>query len=245
MIEKEFWEDVRNAWILKAPPQIRDTKTSSEGEIDPDLLQDPWDMDGIPFDMLDFDQAVEAGLTGKKFEVKNEYRNMMRSTSVEIKVPEKRSRPKLETTEFEEFMGRQTIRDYIEACKLLLKCELPEKMEKVEKKLMERMAALQDCITKFGSIYQTDLSQFQEYYIPEALQLTASYLEYIDEEIDENTIKETEMEVLDAVEQLLAGVNDKIEEIRKFAAIELQAKAKALESMLSQDGYIDPEFKIK
>ena len=53
------------------------------------------------------------------------------------------------------------------------------------------------------------------------------------------------MEVLDAVEQLLAGVNDKIEEIRKFAAIELQAKAKALESMLSQDGYIAPEFKIK
>ena len=69
MIEKEFWEDVRNAWILKAPPQIRDTKTSSGGEIDPDLLQDPWDVDGIPFDMLDFDQAVEAGLTGKKFEV--------------------------------------------------------------------------------------------------------------------------------------------------------------------------------
>ena len=64
MIEKEFWEDVRNAWILKAPPQIRDAKISSGGEIDPDLLQNPWDMDGIPFDMLDFDQAVEAGLTG-------------------------------------------------------------------------------------------------------------------------------------------------------------------------------------
>ena len=245
MIEKEFWEDVRNAWILKAPPQIRDTKTSSGGEIDPDLLQDPWDMDGIPFDMLDFDQAVEAGLTGKKFEVKNEYRNMVRSLPEEVKAPERRRRPKLEMAEFEEFMGRQKIQDYIEACKLLLKCELPEKMEKVEQKLMERMAVLQDCITKFGNIYQTDLSQFQEYYIPEALQLTASYLEYIDEDIDENTIKETEIEVLDATEQLLTGVNDKIEEIRKFAAIELQAKAKALESMLSQDGYVDPEFKIK
>lgn len=43
----------------------------------------------------------------------------------------------------------------------------------------------------------------------------------------------------------MTGVNDKIEEIRRFAAIELQAKAKALESMLSQDGYVNPEFKLK
>lgn len=89
------------------------------------------------------------------------------------------------------------------------------------------------------------MSQFQEYYIPEALQLTVSYLEYIDMDIDQNTITKTETEVLDAIEQLLTGVNDKIEEIRRFAAIELQAKAKALESMLSQDGYVNPEFKLK
>ena len=46
---------------------------------------------------------------------------MVRSLPAEVKAPERRSRPKLETTEFEEFMGRQTIQDYIEACKLLLK----------------------------------------------------------------------------------------------------------------------------
>jgi len=122
---------------------------------------------------------------------------------------------------------------------------LPEKMKELECRLIERLGALQDCITKFGTIYQADLSQFQEYYIPEALQLTVSYLEYIDMDIDQNTITKTETEVLDAIEQLLTGVNDKIEEIRRFAAIELQAKAKALESMLSQDGYVNPEFKLK
>lgn len=245
MIEKEFWKEVRGIWVLNAPPQIKDTKTSLGGEIDPSLLQDPWDIDGIPFDMIDYDQAVEAGLTGKRYEVKDEYRNMSEVTSKAIKVPEKQRRPKLDEQKFEELMSHQTIPDYIEACKLLLKCELPVKIEELERKLIERMNALQDCIAKFGTIYQTDMSQFQEYYIPEALQLTASYLEYIDEDIDEDTIKETETEVLDATEQLLVGVNDKIEEIRRFAAIELQAKAKALESMLSQDGHVNPDFKLK
>ena len=39
-------------------------------------------------------------------------------------------------------------------------------------------------------------------------------------------------------------MNDKIDEIYKFASIEIKAKAKALESMMSQDGYVDPKFKI-
>ena len=82
---------------------------------------------------------------------------------------------------------------------MLLTCELPEKMKELECRLIERLGALQDCITKFGTIYQADLSQFQEYYIPEALQLTVSYLEYIDMDIDQNTITKTETEVLDAI----------------------------------------------
>ena len=246
-MEKEFWKAVRRVWIVEEAPQIKAVKTPSGGKNDPGLLCDPWDMeeDDIPFDMMDFDQAVEAGLTGKSYEVKKEYRNVPAAAPEAILVPEKQRRPKLDEERFEELISHQTIPDDIEACKLLLTCELPEKMKELECRLIERLGALQDCITKFGTIYQADLSQFQEYYIPEALQLTVSYLEYIDMDIAQNTITKTETEVLDAIEQLLTGVNDKIEEIRRFAAIELQAKAKALESMLSQDGYVNPEFKLK
>ena len=65
MIERKFWEEVRSYWILEAPPQISDRKTFSGGEIDPSLLEDPWGQDGIPFDMVDYDDAMEAALTGE------------------------------------------------------------------------------------------------------------------------------------------------------------------------------------
>ena len=39
-------------------------------------------------------------------------------------------------------------------------------------------------------------------------------------------------------------VNEKIDEIYKFASIEIKAKAKALESLMSQDGYVDPNYKF-
>lgn len=56
MIERKFWEEVRGHWILEAPPQISDLKTSSGGEIDPSLLEDPWGQEGIPFDMVDYQE---------------------------------------------------------------------------------------------------------------------------------------------------------------------------------------------
>ena len=79
----------------------------------------------------------------------------------------------------------------------------------------------------------------------EEKRIDKAFRHYGQDPADEERFDSYVREVLDAIEQLLTGVNDKIEEIRRFAAIELQAKAKALESMLSQDGYVNPEFKLK
>ena len=68
MIERTFWEEVRSHWILEIPPQISDLKTSSGGEIDPSLLEDPWGQEGIPFDMVDYDDAMEAALAGEDYQ---------------------------------------------------------------------------------------------------------------------------------------------------------------------------------
>ena len=76
-------------------------------------------------------------------------------------------------------------------------------------------------------------------------QLAASYLEYVDAEIDGDIIKETEKETAAALETLINGVNEKIEEIYRYAKIEIHAQARALESMMSQEGYVDPNFKIR
>lgn len=222
MIEKQFWEEVKGVWIVPAPPKIKVIKAESGGPIDPTLLKDPWELEEVAFDLFDNDGTVQEELQ-------------------ELPKPE---RPKLDTEKFDELLEKQTLLDYVQACKLLLQCDLPEHMNELYTTLTERLPVLQDAVAKFEGIYQTDLSQFYEYYIPEALQLTASYLEYLDAGIDESIIQETEKEVLDAANKLLIAVNDKVDEVYKFASMEIKAKAKALESLMSQDGYVDSDFKI-
>ena len=50
---------------------------------------------------------------------------------------------------------------------------------------------------------------------------------------------------MQALEKLLLAVNEKKDEVYKFASIEVKAKAKALESLMSQDGFVDSAYKIK
>ncbi len=326
MIEKAFWEDVRSAWVTKALPPKRERAISSGSSgkdiMNSDFSEDEWGMDdGIPFDMVDYDQAITAGLFGENFDIKSDddlcptqpetqaYQayhtyhaqgqgqaggksgaslesnsklnlesNSEISANPEMKVepelrvkqdavlnseevsnpasvvnpeimaspkPVKRKRPKLNTDQFEWLIEQQTIPAYTEACHLLLECELPESMDELMNQLIERMSVLQETAEKFGGIYEADLSQFYEYYIPEALELTSTYLEYLDLDIGEELINETEREVMDAIEKLVLSVNEKIEEICKYAMIEIRAKAKALDSMMSQDGYVGSEFKIR
>ena len=261
MIERTFWEEVRSHWILEIPPQISDLKTSSGGEIDPSLLEDPWGQDGIPFDMVDYDDAMEAALAGEDYQAPKGRGYMPKAASGKGfhpvpqsasqpsaragKPPEKRKKPKLDSIEFEERMEHRTLTDYIEAGKLLLKCELPEKMEKLGQELVERMSVLQTNIRQFEKVYQPDMSQFYDCYIPDALQMAASYLEYVDAEIDEAIIKETQKEAAAAMGRLIGAVNEEIEEIYRYAKIEIHAQARALESMMNQDGYVDPDFKIR
>ncbi len=161
-----------------------------------------------------------------------------------IEDPVRLRRPQLNKKLFEELLQKQKLLDYTQACRLLRNCELPEKMDDLYKELIVRMPILQEAIDKFAEVYEPDMYQFYEYYIPEALQLTATYIEYLDVGIGEKILSETEREVLDAASKLLIAVNDKVDEIYKFASIEIKAKAKALESLMSQDGYVDPNFKI-
>ena len=49
---------------------------------------------------------------------------------------------------------------------------------------------------------------------------------------------------MEALDKLIIGVNEKVDEIYKFASIEIKAKAKALDSVMGQNGYVSPEFKF-
>lgn len=203
----------------------------------------------IEYEMGRFKEPDYSKLRNPLYELKKSedtliHENRPEDVSYPIDEPRKPGRPHLDRNRFEELLKQQNLLSYVEACKLLIKCALPEEMDNLFKELIIRIPVLQESMDKFREMYQPDMYQFYEYYIPEALQLTVSYIEYLDVGIGEKILIETEREVLDAVKKLLIAVNDTIDEIYKFASMEIKAKAKALESIMSQDGHVDQNFKI-
>lgn len=194
MIDRRFWEDVKNSWCVPAQPDI---VVGKAGEISP-----------------------------------------------EKEAPAAKPKPTLDSAAFDKLLNKKEIPAYAECCRMLLKCELPEDMAEIHTNLADRMTVLQAAIDKFKNVYQTDMTEFYDYYIPEALELTASYLEYENAGIDREIVERTKEEVFEATRSLLTAVNDKIDEIYKFASMELQAQAKALADMMGQDGYVDSSKKI-
>ena len=154
------------------------------------------------------------------------------------------TRPQLNRELFSQLIQKQNLMDYVEACKLIRKCELPEKMDTLFNELIYKIPILQETILKFQDVYQADLFQLNEYYIIEALQLTATYLEYLNVGIELKVLNETENNVYDAVQTLVIAVEDKINEIYQYGSMEMKARSKALESIMNQDGHVKPAHKL-
>lgn len=77
------------------------------------------------------------------------------------------------------------------------------------------------------------------------LRITATLLEYEAVKPSEEIIEETGENVIQATRKLILVVDEKIDEIYKFVTIETNAEARALEAMMSQDGYVDSNLKIR
>ena len=150
----------------------------------------------------------------------------------------------LDKKKFDELLVRGGIGDYITASQMLLKCDLPEEIADIYRQLIARMVVLEDSVGRFDQIYHANLSQFHEYYAPEALKITAVYLDYQAAEPSEEILKENRDGVFRAAKKLLQVVNEKIDEIYQYVTIDANAEAKALEAMMSQAGHVDPEHKI-
>lgn len=152
---------------------------------------------------------------------------------------------KLRKDEFKSYLEKADIPSYINAIRLLLECDLSEDIKNNYEQLISRMTVLQDSVNKFDEIYHADLDQFKEYFAPETLRLTATYLDYLAAGPSEKILCEISENVLIATRKLLQAVNEKIDEIYKFVTIDANAEAKALEAIMSQCGYVDSEYKIK
>ncbi|MDY3747840.1 MAG: hypothetical protein SOZ97_14110 [Lachnospiraceae bacterium] len=272
MVNRRFWEDAKSVWVMAAPAKIPGAKTGSGGVISPELFKDPLDIeksgsfgmnDGvwageydeeIPFDQLNDDAVLWAVFNGedmpgqpRQMKVSGQGKHSGQQSASAQKAPEPPKvppRPKLDIKAFEQAMAEKTLPGFVAAAQLLMKCQLPEEMNQLYLKLAERIPVLQNASEKFEAVYQADLEPFYEYYIPEALELTEVYLEYLDNGVGEDIVKDTEQEIVDAVKKLIQAVNEKTDEIYKFASIEIKAKAKALESLMSQNGFVDSDYKL-
>lgn len=151
---------------------------------------------------------------------------------------------KLKKKEFEAYIEKGNIPAYVNASLLLMECNLPEDIRANYDQLIERMPILQDAIDKFDEVYHADMDQFNEYFVPEALKVTATYLEYQAVAPSEKILRNICDNVLLATKKLVQVVNEKIDEIYMFVTIETNAEAKALETVMIQDGYVDSKFKI-
>ena len=243
MIEKNFWLDVKAAWTVSASPQSSRISAGGGDGREPLTEEDSWEKE-VSFDELDFDKSVDSMMSGGDFVLQEDSQEKSPKERPVEASPAAPPRQVLDAEKFEEWMDQRTLNGYTEAARLLAYCQLPEKMDDLYQKLISRIPVLQDAVIKFKSVYQADLEAFYDYYIPEALQLTSSYLEYLEAGVGEDIIRETEDEIMDVVKKLILAINDKIDEIYQFASIEIKAKAKTLESLMSQDGYVDTEFKL-
>ncbi len=153
-------------------------------------------------------------------------------------------RSKLKKKEFEAYIEKGDIPAYVNASLLLMECDLPEEIQANYDQLIERMPILHDAIARFDKIYHADMDQFYEYFAPEALKITAIYLDYQAVAPSERILSETRENVLLATRKLVQVINEKIDEIYMFVTIETNAEAKALETVMIQDGYVDAKFKI-
>ncbi len=158
--------------------------------------------------------------------------------------PGEPSKPRLDKGRFNNLISAGGIPNYVLACKMLIECNLPAEIEENYNMLIERMPVLQDSIDRFDDVYHLDMDLFDEYFAPEALRVTATYLDYEAVAPSESILASTRENVLQASRKLLLVVNEKIDEIYRFVTIETNAEAKALEAIASQYGYVESDFKI-
>ena len=258
MIDSTFWKNVKKAWIIEAAPKTADNgRGESSGDLD----------GSVPFDMLDYDSAFNAMMNGQDYisgglETGGAGLGVGGDSAVsggttagtgpsaagaeagEPVVPAKPKKPPFDSERFAGLVEKGDIFSFSAAFNMLADYGLPMKMEEMFRDIADSMVSLDESIKKFEGIYTPDMSQFYDYYIPEALELASTYVEYASAEIDEEILVLTEKEVLSMAETLITGLNDKKNELYQYGSMELKARAKALESIMGQNGHVKEDDRL-
>lgn len=240
MINNDFWKAAASSWSWEAKADISVT-TGSGGQISSEFLKKPWEVVTADDELIDFEK-VDYEATMKSMNVGGAV--ILDEPVAEDNVLEANMDIAIDMALFDSYFEKETLYGFAECFKMLRDCGLPEEVTEKLKEIVMRMGVLNEATDKFKAVYEADMSVFMDNYIPESLNLSVSYIEYVNANVKEDILLSTQNEVIDALGSLLIGINDKIDEIYRFASVQLKAKAKALESLMSQDGFIDAKYKI-
>ena len=97
MIDRRFWEEARKAWVVLAPPKIKEIKTGLGGAIDPSLLIDPWELDNT----INNDEIIRMSTKDGIVQPQQEQSEIKTSSP----------KPRLDKKAFDEFMEKQDMPD--------------------------------------------------------------------------------------------------------------------------------------
>lgn len=238
MIDSKFWKEVRKNWIIETSSKSTDSTSARQDD----------EEESVPFDFIDPDKAYYDIINGKDILGRSKTdmadQDGVSSKTETAQKPQKPIKPPFDTERFAGLVEKGDIKSFSTAFSMLSDYGLPDKMEELFRNIAETMLTLDDAVKKFEGIYKADMSQFYEYYIPETLELASTFIEYESADIDLDIIDKTQKEVVSAAETLLTGLEDKKNELYEFGSMELKARAKALESLMGQDGHVPKDSRI-
>ena len=169
-------------------------------------------------------------------------------TNVETVIVEEVKREPLDVCKLEKIIESRNLDNYAEACRMILEYGTTERIDSLYANLKERIPVLKEALDRFKDqykdIYQPKMFQFYEFYFPEMIRITVSYTEYVEIEIRDKIKREVEESTISAIERVLNGVNDIIDNIYQYAAMDLKARSKALGSKMELDGHAYKGIKV-
>lgn len=145
-----------------------------------------------------------------------------------------KSKSGLDRAKFDELLQGGTISDYVDAVELLLECDLPEKLIESYQEMIKKITVLKEINQGNTTIYSIDMDSFEKNYIPDALKITAEFISYRARGFSEKMIEETKETADSAVDSVLQAVDAEINNVSRYALMEMKADAKALEAIAGQ-----------
>ena len=131
---------------------------------------------------------------------------------------------------------QNSLESYVFTLNELGDADIPTDMKTSLTAVSEAIKALVNALEQYPS-EASQSYKFKDYYIPEIINLTNSYIEYNKARVSDNVIRPVYVKVMNTLADVESAAKQRINEIYQVATMGTKAKADALQRVLGQDGY--------